>query len=241
MLRNAQHGAEPWDYVLARPMSAFAESLRSVRARLLLARSPGIGQVVCITSSVSNESKSVLSASLARAMALSGDRVILIDCDLRRNGLAGLLTVQPIVGLVEVLNGDVHADDAIVGDIAHGLDIMPLAEAQFSPKDMFSGGAMADLLIYLRRHYDFIVMDTPPTLIVDDAVTLATLADKVLLAVRWGTTRREALRLTIARLRESGAEVFGIVLTGVSERGNLALAHSDPHYYLTTAHGYHRN
>ncbi|WP_454883799.1 GumC family protein [Sphingomonas oryzagri] len=241
MLRKAQHGAEPWDYVLARPMSAFAESLRSVRARLLLARSPGIGQVICITSSVSNESKSVLSASLARAMALSGDRVILIDCDLRRNGLAGLLAVQPIVGLIEVLNGDVHADDAIVSDVAHGLDIMPLTEAQFSPKDMFSGGAMADLLTYLRRHYDFIVMDTPPTLIVDDAVTLATLADKVLLAVRWGTTRMEALRLTIARLRDSGADVFGIVLTGVSEGANLALAHNDPHYYLTTSHGYHRN
>jgi capsular exopolysaccharide synthesis family protein len=202
---------------------------------------PECGTVVCVTSAVSNEGKSVLSASLARTMALSGDRVLIIDCDLRRNGLAGLLKSRPQAGLREVLNGACLVDDAIVRDAVSGVDIIPLAAAKFLPEDVFSDGRMELLLGDMRSRYDFIVLDAPPVLIVDEAARLGRLADKVLLAVRWGSTRWDALRVAVDRLQECRVDLLGIVLTAVNPRMNLALGYRDPHYYQSISTGYHLN
>lgn len=238
-LRKIDRGARPWDYVLARPMSTFAESIRSIRLRLIAAATPGTGLIVCVTSAVSNEGKSTLSASLARTMALAGDRVLLIDCDLRRNGLAGLLETPPETGLSEVLDGTSSVNEAIVHDAAPGLDVLPLIAPRFTPHDVFGDGAMRKLLDRLRASYGFIIIDAPPVLAVDDAAILAGLADRVLLAVRWGSTRIEALRIAVARLRDAAEGVIGIVLTAVSPRAAAASGYRDEHYYMMTAHGYH--
>jgi capsular exopolysaccharide synthesis family protein len=238
-LRKVDRDMRPWDYVLARPMSSFAESIRAIRLRLIASATPGTGLVVCITSAVSNEGKSTLSASLARTMALAGDKVLLIDCDLRRNGLAGMVTTQPEAGLSEVLDGSRRLVDAIVHDAAPGLDVLPLIEPRFTPHDVFGDGTMRRLLDRLRASYGFIIIDAPPVLAVDDAAILAGLADRVLLAVRWGSTRIEALRIAVSRLRDAAEGVIGIVLTAVSPRAGAAGGYRDAHYYLMTAHGYH--
>jgi capsular exopolysaccharide synthesis family protein len=238
-LRKVDRDIQPWDYVLARPMSSFAESIRSIRLRLIASATPGTGLVVCVTSAVSNEGKSTLSASLARTMALAGDKVLLIDCDLRRNGLAGMVTTRPEAGLSEVLDGSRSVVEAIVHDAAPGLDVLPLIEPRFTPHDVFGDGTMRRLLDRLRASYSFIIIDAPPVLAVDDAAILAGLADRVLLAVRWGSTRIEALRIAVSRLRDAAEGVIGIVLTAVSPRAGAAGGYRDAHYYLMTAHGYH--
>ncbi|MGN6279742.1 MAG: GumC family protein [Sphingomonas sp.] len=239
-LRKVDRDARPWDYVLARPMSSFAESIRSIRLRLIASATPGTALVVCVTSAVSNEGKSTLSASLARTMALAGDRVLLIDCDLRRNGLAGLVEA-PEAGLSEVLEGSRGFGDVVVHDAAPGLDVLPLVEPRFTPRDVFGDGKMRDLLDRLRDRYAFIIVDAPPVLVVDDAAILAGLADRVLLAVRWGSTRIEALRIAVSRLREAAEGVVGIVLTAVDPRSGATGGYRDAHYYMMTSHGYHLN
>lgn len=240
-LRKVDRHARPWDYVLARPMSSFAESIRSIRLRLIASAVPGTGLVVCVTSAVSNEGKSTLSASLARTMALAGDKVLLIDCDLRRNGLAGLVELRADAGLSEVLDGSRSFDDVVVHDAAPGLDVLPLVAPRFTPRDVFGDGTMRRLLDGLRRHYTFVIVDAPPVLVVDDAAVLAGLADRVLLAVRWGSTRLEALRIAVTRLRETAEGAIGIVLTAVNPRSATASGYRDAHYYMMTAHGYHLN
>lgn len=240
-LRKVDADARPWDYVMARPMSSFAESIRSIRLRLIASAVPGTGLVVCITSAVANEGKSTLSASLARTMALAGDKVLLIDCDLRRNGLAGLVELRADAGLSEVLDGSRSFDDVVVHDAVPGLDVLPLVAPRFTPRDVFGDGAMRGLLDGLRRHYAFVIVDAPPVLVVDDAAILAELADRVLLAVRWGSTRLEALRIAVARLRETAEGAIGIVLTAVNSRATSATGYRDAHYYMTSAHGYHLN
>ena len=241
MLRKVHHAARPWDYVLARPMSSFAESMRSIRLQLIAGATPGTGQIVCVTSAVSNEGKSTLSASLARTMALAGDTVLLIDCDLRRNGLAGLVEVRAEAGLSEVLDGSRAFADVVVRDAAPGLDVLPLVAPRFTPHDVFGDGTMRALLDRLRSVYSFIIIDAPPVLVVDDAAILARLADRVLLAVRWGSTRLEALRIAVKRLRETGSGMIGIVLTAVDPRAATATGYRDAHHYMLTARGYHLN
>ncbi|MGU3316929.1 GumC family protein [Sphingomonas sp. M6A6_1c] len=232
--------AKPWDYVLAKPMSAYAESIRSIRARLALSRNEAGGLVVCVTSAISNEGKSTLSASLARTMALAGDRVLLIDCDLRRNGLAGLLHDKPAAGLAEVLEGGSRFADVLERDVTPGLDVLPLAGTRFTPHDVFGDGRMAGLLERLRGSYDYVIVDAPPVLVVDDAVTIAGLSDAVLLAVRWGSTRIEASLAAVERLREAGIDAIGLVLTAVDPRRTLT-SHPDSQHYLAASSGYHRN
>ncbi len=232
--------AKPWDYVLAKPMSTYAESIRSIRTRLALSRNGSGGMAVCITSAVSNEGKSTLSASLARTMALAGDRVLLIDCDLRRNGLAGFLHDTPEAGLAELLEGGSRFDDVLERDVTPGLDVLPLAGTRFTPHDVFGDGRMETLLTKLRGDYDFVIVDAPPVLVVDDAVTLAGLSDAVLLAIRWGSTRIEASLAAAERLREAGIDTVGLVLTSVDPRSPLT-SHPDPQHYLAASGDYHRN
>jgi len=241
MLKKVDRDARPWDYVLARPMSSFAESIRSIRLRLIASARPGTGLIVCVTSAVSNEGKSTLSASLARTMALAGDKVLLIDCALRRNGLAGLVESRAEAGLSELLAGSRGFDEVVVHDAAPGLDVLPLSEPRFTPRDVFGDGKMRTLLERLRASYAFIIVDAPPVLVVDDAAILAGLADRVLLAVRWGSTRIEALRIAVSRLRETAEGVVGIVLTAVDPRAGATGGYRDAHYYMMTAHGYHLN
>jgi len=100
---------------------------------------------------------------------------------------------------------------------------------------------MRALLDRLRRDYAFVIVDAPPVLVVDDAAILAGLADRVLLAVRWGSTRLEALRIAVTRLRETAAGAIGIVLTAVNPRSATAVGYRDAHYYMMTSHGYHLN
>jgi capsular exopolysaccharide synthesis family protein len=239
-LRRIDGRARPWDYVLAKPMSSFAESVRSVRRYLTFHRNGGRGIVVCITSSVAHEGKSTLSVSLARTMALAGDRVLLVDCDLRRNGLADMLPDEPAAGLGEVLEGGLRYQEVLARDAAPGLDVLPLAGPRFTPQDLFGDGRMAGLLDRLRDDYEYVILDAPPTLIVDDAITLAGLSDAVLLAIRWGSTHLEAIMAAMQRLRETGDRAVGLVMTAVDAKPVLS-ATRDPHYYLATASGYHLN
>lgn len=239
-LRRIDGRARPWDYVLAKPMSSFAESVRAVRRYLAFHRDGPRGMVVCVTSSVSHEGKSTLSASLARTMALAGDRVLLVDCDLRRNGLADLLPDAPDAGLGEVLEGGSRYEEVLQRDAAPGLDLLPLAGPRFTPQDMFGDGRMATLLDRLRGEYEYVILDAPPALIVDDAITLAGLSDAVLLTIRWGSTRIEAIAAAMQRLRVAGDRAVGLVMTAVDARPALSSSR-DPHYYLTASSGYHLN
>ena len=204
----------PWDFVYFKPMSFYAETLRTVRRTLKLSRKPDAqSSVIAICSSVPAEGKSNFAASLGRVMAQSGDRVVLVDGDLRRSTLNELMDSSPSVGLAEVLTGDVDLADAIVADNLTSLDILPLSEATFRADDLFDQDKFREILEQLRQNYQYILIDTPPILAVNDGRVLASIADHVLLIVRWNSTVVHAARASTARLREDGAALLGAVLT----------------------------
>ncbi len=212
----------PWDYVIAKPMSAYAEALRTTRSAIRLSDVDKKFKVVVITSALPNEGKTVTSVSLARIMAMSGERVLLIDCDLRRNALEGLLAKTPTAGLVEVLAGAAALSDVITPDKVPGLDILPLHTASFTPRDLFGTRAMRDLLTKLRDKYDYIVLDGPPIHAVNDARTLSTLGDVVLMIAHWGKTPKQAVRGALSYLEHDKAPVAGVILTMVDTKSTMA-------------------
>jgi capsular exopolysaccharide synthesis family protein len=205
-----------WDYVVDKPVSSFAEAIRNVRAALLGAGDASGPKAICITSALMGEGKSAIAVALARVMAMSGDRVLLVDCDLRRSGLAKLrrkaAEASDATGLVEVLHGDVDPYGAIVPDVVPGLSLLGLERPVFTTRDLFSSKEVRDLLDRLRRDYDFIVLDAPPVLAVTDAWTISSLCDATLMVVRHGKTARAAVRAAAARLHLRGSSPGGVII-----------------------------
>ena len=226
--------AQPADTLLHHPVSAFSESFRAIRTTLRGQHDPS-GLVVSISSTLPSEGKTTCALALARVMAMSGDRVLLIDGDVRRAGLAGMLKLEVGCGLVEVLLGEADADAAIVADHIAGLDLLPVREPSFTPVDLFSGSAMKAELAKLRARYDYIILDTPPLLGVADARTLAKLADGVLVMVRWGHTPIAAVDAALAGLEQDGAPIIGAVLTMVDPASD-AMGGA---YYSSQYHAYY--
>lgn len=206
--------AAPADEVIAKPMSSFAEAYRVTR-RSLASASSGRPMVVAITSTLPNEGKTTSALSLARIMAMAGEKTLLIDTDLRRAGLREATGITPERGLVELLHGDVTLAEAVVADQVEGLDLLPVAQANYSPEDLFSGDAMADLLTQVRGAYDRIVLDCAPLLGVADARTVAMLSDAVLMVIKWNATPRNAIATGLNWLARDKAPVTGALLTMV--------------------------
>ncbi len=221
----------PWDFLMQKPMSGFGEAFRTIRSALVLPLDHKSASVVCLTSAVPNEGKTVTAISLARTMAMAGDRVCLVDCDLRRDVVSSLLTDKPESGLLEVLRGKAQLDDVLVADAVPGLDLLPLAHVTFTPRDVFGSEATKNLLEVLRGRYDCILLDAPPLMAVADARQLAVLADATLMVARWRTTSRVAVRAALQRLLNDGANVSGVVLTMVNPNDRGALTQSDSLYY----------
>jgi capsular exopolysaccharide synthesis family protein len=228
----------PWDYPAVKPMSEFAEALRTARSTMILSETGQKPKIIAIASALPAEGKTSFAASLARIMALSGDRTVLVDCDLRRNALQSLAPANPAGGLIELLDGAISLDDALVRDEATGLDVLPLAGASFTPKDMFNGEPTERLLRTLSERYDHVILDTPPLLAVADARGLARLADAVILLIRWNSTSRFAVKAAVERLRQNGTRITGAVLSMAEHRAG-AISETDAAYYQKSYAAYY--
>lgn len=190
-------------HLLAKPFAPYAEAIRSVVASLQLASPHGVSQTILISSSVPREGKTTLAASLAVYAALLGRRVILVDLDFRRPAI-----LREIGGRAEADAPDPSSDDrlsaaAIQSIPSLGLDILPVRRRPDDPLLPFAGGELRSLLSQLRRRYDCVVIDSPPLLAVTEARLLATLADKILFVVRWGSTRRDVAQNALRLLRDT--------------------------------------
>ena len=220
----------PWDYLMVRPVSTYGETLRSIRSALKLSPEGAAG-LVGVLSAMASEGKTSLAVSLARTMALSGDRVLLVACDLRRNAVAGFVQARPAGGLLEVLNGRIPLDEALVIDEPTGLTILPLSESSFSARDAFGGEAMEALLKTVRQRFEHVIFDTPPLLAVADARRIAAMMDANLLVVRWNATSRYAVQAAVSQLRKDGTGIWGTVFN-LTDIDSGATAATDPASYI---------
>ena len=228
---TAAPSLSPIDYIVEKPLSSFAEAFRNLRASVLFSKVGRPVQVVMITSSLPGEGKTTTAIGLARTMAISGGRVVLVDCDLRLRGVKVMLKDEPKVGLLDVLNGSATLDEALVYDAPSGAMILPLARSTYTPKDVFGTDAMRELLLELRGRFDTIILDTAPVLPVADTRVLASSADVVILLARWRKTARKATESALKLLTSVDAYVAGAAMTQVDMRAQARYGYGDPGYY----------
>jgi capsular exopolysaccharide synthesis family protein len=209
--------APPIDLVFQQPLSAFAEAFRAVKAGLLLNRRAGPIRTVVVASALPGEGKTTTCLCLGRIMAQGGAAVVVVDCDVRRRTLNRLVVKPPGAGLLEVLDGSVELDDALVQDAVTGLQLLPLGESPVVD-DVLETAAMDRLLDGLRRRFRVVILDTAPVLMVAETQGLAAKADAVLFLARWRRTPAEAAASAVKLLHAAGAYVAGAVLTQVDPR-----------------------
>ncbi|HWA23875.1 MAG TPA: polysaccharide biosynthesis tyrosine autokinase [Caulobacterales bacterium] len=221
----------PESYVLRRPLSAFGEALRGVRASLFFSSPDRPVRVLAVTSALPDEGKTTTALALARISALAGSKTIVVDCDLRRRSATHALGLDVEAGLTELLFGTARLEDVIQKDVGSGADILPLAQAEFTPRDLFNSTAMRELIEELRKRYEVVILDTAPVLPLADTRMLSPLADSVLIVVRWARTRHSAVRSAVEQLRAHGAEIGGVVLAGVNSSLMARLIDDRPDNY----------
>lgn len=210
----------------ARPQSQMAESYRALRTSLLLTSLGAPPKTILVTSALPQEGKTTTSINTAIVLAQKGTRVLLIDADLRRPSIHKTLGMGPRTGLSNVLTGNATLQQATVrSTILPSLFVLPAGTPPPNPAELLASSHMKDILAELREQYDHIVVDTPPTLSVTDAVVMSTRADSVVLVIRSGQTTKQALRRARDLLTQVNARVAGVLLNAVD------LTSPDYYYY----------
>ena len=197
------------------PKSLIAECTRVIRTNLLFMSPDKPFKRMLITSSGPQEGKSTTVINLGIAMAQSGNKVLLIDTDMRRPRLHKAFGVPNDIGVSSLLVGDGNIDSAIKTTEVPGLFLLSCGPVPPNPAELLHTKSFADLLEQLGTRFDRIVLDSPPVGAVSDAVVLATLVDGVVMVLKAGKTQSDTARRTVRMLRDVKAPLFGAVLNDV--------------------------
>ena len=211
---------------LLAPRSAGTEAYRLLRTAITLMPIKQRHRIISLTSCGPGEGKSTTALNLGVVLATSGKRVLLIDADLRKPTIAQRLKLPPTdqPGLSRYLSDStVLAEDCIqrVPEVT-GLDVIPVQEIPPFPSELLGQGRLEELLLWSRDHYDYVLIDTPPVLLVTDALIVASLCDTLLVVVRIGVAQKRALRRIRQDLAKYPDKQTGIVVN--------ALPHADTYY-----------
>ncbi|WP_370249908.1 polysaccharide biosynthesis tyrosine autokinase [Nocardioides sp.] len=196
----------------------WAEAFRVLRTNMQYVEVDHDRRVFVISSSLPGEGKSTTSANLAVTLALAGESVVLVECDLRRPTMADRLGLDGAVGTTSVLIGRVKLDDALQAYGDTGLQVLPCGHRPPNPAELLQSQAMETLLQDLRARFDIVLIDAPPLLPVTDAALLAARSDGLLAVVKHGRTTREQLRHALERVESVDAKVVGTVVNQVPSR-----------------------
>ena len=212
----------------------YAESYRNLRSALLYLMVDGKRpRVLLITSAVPNEGKSTIATNLARAMAMGGSRVLLIDGDLRKGYIHERLKLQSKPGLSELLQRPDEPEKFIQATDLPNFMFLARGRISHNPGDLFLSPAFDQLLARLREQYDYIIMDSSPVFAADDSSTLAPKMDGTLFVVRSRFSNGRAVREALDLLFQRQARVLGLILNRSDATARTYHAYKYAEYYST--------
>lgn len=214
------------------PRSQRAESFRSVRTNLAFIDVANPPRSIVVTSSVPGEGKSTTTANLALSIAETGQRVVLIEGDLRRPRLLDYLGLEGAVGLTDVLIGRVEVDDVLQPVGTSGLEVLGAGPVPPNPSELLGSRPMADLITALADRYDYVLIDAPPLLPVTDAAVLSTVVDGALVVVGAGIVTRDELRHALDSLDSVNGQVLGLIMNRVQAKDGASAYGSYRYDYL---------
>jgi capsular exopolysaccharide synthesis family protein len=228
MVPKVKAGVSP--LLTAQSPHEFGEAFRSLRTALAFSNSGTGGRVILVTSSQPLEGKTTTACNMAIALSLSGDRVLLIDADLRRPNVAKTLGLDGGTGLSHLLTGQAAPRDAIRDSGIPNLWVMTAGHIPPNPSELLASERMGALLSPANGWFDWVIVDAPPVLAVTDAVVLAPMVSGVTFVVRSELTPQRHVKRALETLMTGQPRLLGLVLNGVDLERNK--------YYYSRYYGY---
>ncbi|MGV8881631.1 MAG: polysaccharide biosynthesis tyrosine autokinase [Rhodoglobus sp.] len=213
------------------PLSARAESFRTLRTNMQFVDIERAHRSFVVTSAIQSEGKSTTAANLAIATSDAGSRVLIVDADLRRPKLADYMGLDGTVGLTDVLVGKVSLKDAIQPWGRGTLSVLPAGTIPPNPSELLGSAPMQKLVDLLFDNFDVVIFDAPPLLPVTDAAILTKKVGAVVLVTAAGRTHKNQLQGAINALQNVGAQASGIILTMLPDKGPDAYGYARYGYY----------
>lgn len=238
VVRQPDSEIEPIVCTYHRPQSRHAESFRAVRTALYFSTAGEEHKVIQITSPGPGDGKSTLAANLAVAIANSGRRVLLVDCDFRQPRVHRLFNLSDARGLAQLIESDDDLDplDAAQESGVENLWCVPCGPRPDNPSELLTSARFGHFLDLVREKFDYIVIDSPPMLAVTDPSAVAARVDGVLLTLRLNKNSRSVATRAAEMLATVGATVLGVVVNGIGHHEASGYG-----YRSTPGDGYGRN
>jgi tyrosine-protein kinase Etk/Wzc len=196
------------------------EALRTLRTSLHFANLEMKNNMLMIAAPSPGVGKTFVCANLAVTIAQAGQRVLLIDADMRRGTLHRAVGVRSEGGLSELIAGQLDLEDAlrkVPG--ADSLSFISRGAVPPNPSELLMHPRFARMLDQMAQRYDIVVIDTPPVLAVTDAAVIGQRVGSCLMVVRWGLNQQREIALAKQRLEQNGVEVRGAIFNAVQKRG----------------------
>jgi succinoglycan biosynthesis transport protein ExoP len=197
-----------------------AEAFLALHSSLRLKDESKNAQVVLTTSTIPGEGKSFVSTNLALTFAAHGERVAIVDCDLRKPNVHKSFRIENLKGVIDVCAGSATLEQVAVKGIHANLDVIPAGGRAKNPTQILNSKGFEVMISDLRKKYDRVFIDTPPLAAVSDALIILPLVDGSLFTIYFNRVRRKAAQFAARRLLEANVPCFGAVLNGL----NLAVS-----------------
>ena len=222
-------GAEKMqESVAARADHDVTEAFTTLLSAIKLKEEDKKAQCMLVTSTIASEGKTFIATNLVTTFAAHGERVVIVDCDLRRPTVNRVFHVENLKGILDVCAGGMSLDEVILKNVRPNLDVIPSGGRSKNPTQILSTKEFAVVISELRKRYDRIFIDTPPAVIVSDAMILLPLVDGWLYAIYFNRVSRKTAEFAVKRLLSVNVPCFGAILNGLT--GGIG-GHYYSHYY----------
>jgi len=218
-------------YVHEHPISNVAECCRSLRTNIMFSAATRPLKTIVVSSANPREGKTTCVIYLGTTMAQSGQRVLLIDTDMRKPRLHSLTGGSRTVGLSNLILGDRDYDEVIKTTDVPNLFVLPCGPLPPNPAELLMGHRFEKILAELNQRFDRIILDSPPLQPVTDAVLLSKQTDGVILVVQAGKTLRDDIKRSANKIRGVGGAIFGVIVNAIDSSDR------DGYYYSYYGYG----
>ncbi len=212
--------ADKAQIVLTNSDRQVAESFLTLHSSLRLKDESKNAKCILTTSTIPGEGKSFITTNLALTFASHGDKVVIVDCDLRKPNIHKMLRLENLKGVIDICGGKATIDDVVIRAVHPNLDVIVTGGRAKNPTQILNSKAFELMLSDLRKKYDRVFVDTPPLAAVSDALIILPLVDGSIFTIFFNKVRRKAAQFSAKKLLEGNVPNFGAVLNGL----NLAVS-----------------
>ena len=206
-------------YIRSKTTSASAEAVRNLRTSILMSNIDNPPKVIMSTSSIPGEGKTTQAIALAHNLSGLGKKVLLVEGDIRRRTFTEYFDKDPPGSLISVVSGEQPLAEAVLRDTDLGADVLMGDKSSINAVDLFSSEKFHAFIETARVAYDFVIIDTPPVLVVSDSRVIGQSVDAIIYAVKWDSTSQSLVKDGLRQFSSIGLPVAGLVLSQIDPRG----------------------